>query len=418
MEKKRRDRKNIVQNLLILLLSLSGIFLFLDVSNVFTDTSSKLTSLFSGSSSVEETNVTKLTDLSAPVHIAVTGAYGRYGNMALTTNGEDFSPLGTLLREALGSAGAFTDCTKAQFRAALASTNIFYDFQAVLPLPVLSGLVGAAGKDSSRSARRVILCAEKDGVKLYLSDGTAFFCCSTQTPKTDLAKAVNHYQLGNASFAFELTSAQALAPYSLFLTGEQPSYPKLTAANPLTDTEPLLKALGFNTHTNNRYTDSDGTQVIMDGSRTLRVQTNGYVIYQDEGAEALHISASSTTPSDREAVLGCYRLLTSAGGSFGNASLFLKSCQSDESKKVLTFDYQYNGTAIRRSNSTPAAQITLQGTTVSSLRFSVRRYLPSGKDSLLLPLRQALALARAGRELQICYADSGLAEVSAAWQTN
>lgn len=419
MEKAQRDRKNVVQNTLIALLSISALLLFLDVFHVFPDSS--FSSLFSGnSSSVEESAVTKLTDLSAPVNIAVTGAYGRYGNLSLTTTDEDFSALGTLLREALGSSGKFAACTKNQFRAALSSTDVFYDFQAILPLPVLGGLVGSSVKNASISARYVALCAEEDGVKLYFSDGASYFCCSTQTPKTDLAKAVNRYQLGNASFAFELNSAQKLAPYSLFLTGEQPAYARLTAANPLTDTTALFKALGFNPHTNNRYTDSNGAQVIMDGNRTLRIQSNGLVAYQDEEGNALKLNAGGSSLTAKEAVLGCYRLLSSGGGNFGNASLFLKSYQSGEDKKVLEFDYQYRGTQIRRGNGDAAAQIVLRGTSVSSLRFYVRRYLPSGKDSLLLPLRQALALGgrHTGKELKICYADSGLAQVDAGWQTN
>lgn len=421
MEKKQRDRKNVTQNILIVLLSISSILLFLDVSNVFSDSRSKLSSLFSGSnSSSEESVAAKLSDLAAPVNVAVTGAYGRYGNLALTTTDENFSALGTLLREALGSSDKFTACTKNQFRSSLSSTSIFYDFQAILPLPVLGGLVGASVKNATISARRVILCAENNGVKLYFSDGTSHFCCSTQTPKPDLAKVVNHYQLGNAAFAFELGSARDLAPYSLFLTGEQPAYSRLTAANPLNDITELLKALEFNPHTNNRYTDSDGAQVIMDGNRTLRIQTNGLVTYQDEDGDVLHISASGSSPTAREAILGCYRLLVSSGGNSGNANLFLKSYQSDKNKKVLQFDYQYHGTQICRSNGTAAAQIVLYGTTVSSLQFYIRRYLPSGKNSLLLPLRQAIALSskRTGKELKICYADSGLAETDAGWQTD
>ena len=176
MEKKQRDRKNLIQNALIALLAISAILLFLDVFHVFSDSRGKLSALFSGSgSTAEESAVTKLTDLSAPVNIAVTGAYGRYGNLALTTTDEDFSSLGTLLREALGSSAQFAACSKNQFRASLSGTGIFYDFQSALPLSVLGGLVGANVKNTSISVRRVVLCAENGGVKLYFSDGASFF---------------------------------------------------------------------------------------------------------------------------------------------------------------------------------------------------------------------------------------------------
>lgn len=415
--KYRQNWKNIAQNALIAVLSVSSILLFLDVYNLFSGSSDKLSSPSSGGIS-SSSSISKLTDLTAPVRVAVTGAYGRYGNLGLTTTDEGFSSLGALLREALGSSDTLTSCTKSQFRSSLSHTGIFYDFQAVLPLSVLGGLVGAGVKNTSVSSRRIILCKEEGGVKLYLSDGSSYFCCSTQTPTADLTKAVNHYQLGNASFAFELNSARTLAPYSLFLTGEQPVYPRLTASSPLSDTTALLKALGFNPHTNNRYSDSDGAQVIMDGTRTLRIQNDGLVTYQDERGSALKIGRSGSALTAKEAVLGCYRLLASSGVNFGGASLFLKSYRSDTVKKILEFDYQYQGTQIRLGDGTAAVQIVLRGTTVSSLRLYVRKYLPSGKDSLLLPLRQAIALGsgHTGKELRICYADSGLAEADAGWQ--
>lgn len=420
MKKWRTGLKNAFQNLLIVLLSISAVLLFLDVSNVFSDSKSSFSSLLSGNDpTVEASTLTKLADISAPVSVAVAGAYGRYGNLALTTTDEDFSSLGTLLRETLGSSNTFVACSKSQFRTALLSSGIYYDFRTALPLSVLGGLVGASIKNTALSARRVVLCSAQNSVLLYITDDNSFYCCTTQTPKTDLSKAINCYQLGNASFAFELSSAMNLAPYSLFLTGEQSTFSTLTASNPLSDTAPLLKAMGFNPHTKNRYTDSSGTLVVVDGNRTLRIQTNGLVTYQDEDSSALQVSASAKgTLADKDAVIGCYQLLVAGNSNSGNASLFLKSIQPGKDGQTLEFDYQISGTQIRRSNGMPAVQIVLRENAVSSLRFYVRRYLPSEKDSLVLPLRQALALAEkhAGKELEICYTDNGASSVTAGWQ--
>ena len=65
----------------------------------------------------------------------------------------------------------------------------------------------------------------------------------------------------------------------------------------------------------------------------------------------------------------------------------------------------------------PAAEITLQGSSVLSFTFTMRQYRQSTSPSLILPLTQALAIARryTGKQLQICYLDSGGTELSAGW---
>ena len=63
-----------------------------------------------------------------------------------------------------------------------------------------------------------------------------------------------------------------------------------------------------------------------------------------------------------------------------------------------------------------AAEVTLSGSVVSGLTFRFRQYADTGETSLLLPLRQALAIAarQEGAELSIGYVDSGGA-ASAKW---
>lgn len=420
-EKRRRDLKNTVQNLLIIVLSCSAFFLFMKTAGVFSSKNVSLQEIFSGNADTldQNVNLTKLTDISAPVHITVTGVYGRYGNLSFTTTDENFSSLGALLREALGSAGTFASCTESQFRSALGTTGVYYDFCADLPLSILGGMVGTKTQEISRSARRVLLSSENGGVKLYLAGGNSFCCCTTRVPKADLTRIINSYQLGNASFAFELASASKLAPYSLLLTGEQPSYPKLNASNPLKDTTSgLLTAFGFNPRTKSRYPESGGTQVIVDGNRTLRIQTDGTVLYQGGDNASLKISTGKK-PSEQKIVLGCYELLSSALGIGENdAFLCLQDIQQNGKKQVLQFNYQMNGTLILRSSGAPAVKIVLSGTTVSSISLYARQYtISSNKSSLILPLKQALAIAgkHAGAELSIGYSDAGDASIPAGW---
>ena len=71
----------------------------------------------------------------------------------------------------------------------------------------------------------------------------------------------------------------------------------------------------------------------------------------------------------------------------------------------------------RFSDGGSAAEIALSGTAITRLSLRFRQYSASGEMSLLLPLRQTLAIAaeHPGTELSVGYADSGGDTVSASW---
>ena len=75
----------------------------------------------------------------------------------------------------------------------------------------------------------------------------------------------------------------------------------------------------------------------------------------------------------------------------------------------LSFGWQSGGVPISLDSGGSAAEVTLSGGVVSSLTLRFRQYAAAGETSLLLPLRQALAIAarREGAELSIGYVDSG-----------
>jgi hypothetical protein len=141
------------------------------------------------------------------------------------------------------------------------------------------------------------------------------------------------------------------------------------------------------------------------------------VIYQSSGA-SLEISAANDVPTLSEAADGCTALLWRLlGDQSGEAALYLESVTQTEENTVLRFGYHVDGVPIRFSNGSAAAEVTLVGTSVTDLSLRFRQYTDSGETSLLLPLRQALAIAaasREGAELSIGYADGG-ASVSAQW---
>ncbi len=411
--------RDFVQNLLITVLFVLAVILFVQTQlyNLGLDAAS----LAPRPAPAETAPTAPTPQLSAPVRVAITGAFGRYGSLTLSTSGETFdTPLGHSLAEALGSAQDFTPCGEAEFLAALEGPSLYYDFMETLPLSVLSGLLNSTtASPEDRSARCLAIFGQPDGsARLYLWDGAASYCyCPTALSAGSIEQVVGQYELGGAWFAQDL-GAEGVRPNSLFLE-ELPSLPVLSSADPLGDTDWLLTALGFNPRSRTRYVDASGTEIIMDGSRSLRILANKTVRYQSGGEPSMHIDAAEELPTLWEAATGTSavlsNLLNAAGG---DAAPYLQGIRQSGAVTTLHFGYQYGGMPIRIPNGS-AVEVTLTGTSITSLTLRLRTYAPTEELTVLLPLRQALAVAarQPGAELSIAYVDRG-GDCRANWITD
>lgn len=419
MNDKKRRHRDFIQNLSIALLAVTAALLFANMYHLG-GAAGGWQLLSSPGTQAPANSTGQITPLSAPVQTVVTGPYGRFGSVTLTTADEDFSPLRSLLEQALGSARTGTPCGTEEFLEALKNTSVYCDFLSPLPLTVLADLVWTSGGDETVYARRLAVAERGDRVVLYLWDGDeTCLRCDTALTSEDLSDTVSQYELGNAQLALDaaITQYPSLDPCSLFLE-EEPALPTLSAALPLSDTGRLLTVMGFNPNTQNRYPDASGTQVIMENGRTLRIYADDTVTYLSGGDDVLSVSADGELPTLLEASLGCgsllNTLLTSAGG---DTAVWLMDVRRSGTSTTLCFGYQVGGVPIRFSDGEPAAEITLSGTAVSSMTLRIRQYTALEETSLLLPLRQALAVAarHPGTELTIGYVDNGSDTVSAQW---
>ena len=424
MTEKQRKRRDFIQNITIAVLTVSAVLLFAQTQIYNLGASSTLSRIFSGPEVQSSSVITPQKDTvssGTPVRIAVAGTYGRYGDIAMTTADEDFLPLRQLLAQALGSAQSLTFSSAQAFQDALNQTSAYYDFLSPLPLSVLAELAQTSINEDSVFARRLVLAEENGVVTLHLWNGTnRYYRSSTALSPEDLSAAVSQYELGNAFFAFEGTEAhtQEIAPYSL-LSEEAPNLPQLSAVSSLSDTALLLDSLHFNPNTQNRYWESDTTEVISESNgRTLRLSSDGTVVYQSDNDPTLSIQAAGEIPSLVEAMTEVGLLLGDLfSPSMGDAELWLEEIRQDGATTTLRYGYQVGGVPIRFSDGQSAASVTLSGTTVSSMTLRIRQYTVTEANALLLPLRQALAIAaeKTGAELSIGYADTGGDTVSATW---
>lgn len=415
----KRNRRNLAQNILITLLSLSAVVLFARTQLYSLDLGGG-----QGEAAPPSQSAAPAAELTAPVRAAVTGDYGRYASVTLTTGDSGFAdPLGRRLLEALGSARDYTACGRSDFLRALEGPSLYFDFLEPLPLSVLAALLGGGEEVSPRedlSARRLLIAPQGGGTLLYLWDGgESCFRAGTAVSADSLEQVISRYELGDASFAMD-GDGDALDPCSL-LPGTPPQLPALTLGDPLAGgTDWLLTALGFNPRSGTRHTESNGTELIMDGDRSLRIRPDDSVRYQSGDDPILSIKAAGTRPTAREAALGAGALL---GGLLspvlGEARLWLQSVLRSGDVTVLRYGYQSGGVPIRFQDGGYAAEVTLTGAAVTSLTLRFRQYALSEETSLLLPLPQALAVAAAapGRELSIGYVErSGACRAS--WMTD
>lgn len=422
MNEHARKRRDFIQNITIALLCVSAVLLFAKTQmyNLGVSSGGPLSFLAGNDLPSPAPPAVTNTALTAPVRVAVTSAYGRYASVTLTTDDEAFEPLRGLLEQALRLPLDYSISSRHAFFAALDRTSVYYDFLSSLPLSVVADLVRAEGEDMV-SARRLIVAEDDDGtVSLYLWNGEdGFFHCATALTAETLEETVNRYELGNAFFAFESEdpNAQTAAPCSLFLEAP-PSLPELSIAIPLSDTDRLLLALDFNPNTQFRYVDASGAEVVREGERTLRLHPDGTLVYQGGGTPALAIAPAGEPLSLLETVGAVNDLLHSLlGPTVNDAELYLEQIQQSGGSTILHFGYQAGGIPIRFTDGESAAQVTVTDGVVSAMTFRVRQYTVSGSTSLLLPLRQTLAIAaqQEGPELSIGYADSGAGTAGAAW---
>ena len=169
-----------------------------------------------------------------------------------------------------------------------------------------------------------------------------------------------------------------------------------------------------------RYAEADGTEVIteVEADRSLHIRPSGEITYRSGTDATLEISAQEEVPTAAEAVLGASILLEQlTEDRSGEARLYLESVSQGGDTTQLLFGYQIDGVPIRFSDGGHAAEITLSGTSVTRLTLRFRQYSTAGETSLLLPLRQTLAIAaeHPGTELSVGYADGGGDSVSASW---
>lgn len=412
----RAKWRDTAQNIIITLLALSAVLLF-SQTQFFHLSSAGGRGYFDAVPSGTGSSVSAEGDdaLSMPLRLAISDEFSHSGSVALTTDDEAFLSLKSLLQEALGSSHTPVPSSRETFMTALQYPSIFCDFLHALPLSYLAEHFGTSAAFES-SVRYLLISQQQNMIFLFLWDGTnPVLRCATALQSGSLPFASEQYSFGSIFFSSELEYAQHLSPCDFF-PETLPALDALTSTTPVQNTDALLSAFQFNPHTNSRYTESGGTEVIMDGDRSLRIQPNGTVTYHGGNQSPVRIAAGSASPTIQDAATSACALLYQISP-MGDGRLYVDSAEQHGTAIQLTFGCEIQGVPICLSEFSHTAVIQLNGNTVTDLTFSPRQYMQTESAAHLLPLQQAIAVASAkgSSSLYIGYADRGNEQVSPTW---
>lgn len=430
MDKHNRAVRRI-QNLAILLLTLSALFLVgnLPLFGELSDRSLiELAYTRLNDERIPETNRSQpLQELAAPIRIVFSNSFTRYGADSLTTLSSEFEAVGFPLREAIGSANTMSRVNERILLEKLRGEGLYFDFITELPLDLLGQILGVAAPDTGLTAvRRMFLCpAEGDEAILYMQDRQLGWCRFLTAVHSSALKDYLASLSGNgAALACVLDSEYAsLSPYT-FVPGETVSYPVAECSETVSESvlTSFLRRAEFNAHTDNRFVESSGTVIVREASNTIHLYPDGTITYQGEraGEGSLFFvpSASPDKPTMPEAVsAACHLASALLQEPAGDAVLYLSGVSRGAGTYTATFDYMLNGTPICFSDGTHAAVVTVAGDSITSFTMKLRQYTLTDTPALLLPVRQAAGIVRQQREadLTVVYYDNGGATVAPAW---
>lgn len=291
----------------------------------------------------------------------------------------------TALGESLASAPERSAITRAAWEAALAGDCVYFEFLNGVPVWALAeGLKFTASPAVDGLTLKSVILSSGG---LFVYGGGQYYRCGTV-------------------FDFSIPEQMESALYrAQFVNGavvmdREYSYPTAVLTSRFTD-EPyqsdLLTAMGFNPNTNFRYSSADGEMVFVDDQRTLHVGQDGRITYHD-GTER-----SGEQFDVREAVRLCLNALPSGAAFWGDGRPTLTGIKEWDGGASIEFGYALNGAVFLDSRSV----FVVEGTHITEAVVQLCPASLAGENVELMPQRQAAVLLSDGRELNLCYRESG-----------
>lgn len=411
---------NFLQNLALLTLTVTAMLLLMRFPMLEGVVSGRMRAILSAPESAVQHSV-DLTGAVAAVHLVVTDetGFGRYAKINAPTAGMEFQKLEPLLRGAIGSATDSREATHAEFRTAMETPGIYVDLTTALPVSAVAAWLGEqfVGDDSVRAL--ALTTARETAMLFFLREDGSLLRCECALTSSAVREVAAEFQPNGGQFAYE-SEYGTLAPYTVFVQTVD-SVAKVDASIPGGySAYNLLTALNFNAHTNSRYFESSGTEVVMQAPHFLWIGTDGSVHYSSDGevTDPLYrLNCAEEAPNAVEVLRGTYLLATALSSGTAAATLSLEQIERTETGWTVSFGYRYDGVSVRLGNERAALRVVVTGDTITEFDYFCRAYTPTQEETVLLPPSMAVAIASVynGGELTLAYVDDGGSVHGAHW---
>jgi len=369
-----------------------------------------------------EPGAAPIKEAARPLSIVITDeGGGRFGARFDTAErNAAYERTSSILGEALGSAAEPFQISEDEWRGALNGVGLFYEYATPVRLSMLDAWLGARKPDTEHDAvlRRIFVAFGEERSRLYYQEqGSGSFFCAYTASAAGKAQELEMFSANGAAFAFETgVSGAERAPYMLILPGRV--FPEVRAAS-VGNAEELLElalsALGLSDEANTSYYYGAESVLVCVGAQfNVRVYGDGRVLYR---------RTDRTAPEGAPPGLGEVELIEAAraiaadsvGAACGSAEVAFESIDAGEAEGSFSvaFGFYIAGGRVYLPEDRPAALVTFESWEVSGVEMNFREFAFTGGSARLLDGR--LALAAAGGEFMLCYADTGAEALNPFW---
>lgn len=356
-----------------------------------------------------------------PLFVSVTSAEGAHWatKYSADTLKEVYEKTGNTISEAIGSASGETEVNERQWRNALSSQGLFYDYLNPMSLSVISSWLGVDVSEEvgARVVRRLCVSSQNEGVYLYYKDedNGKFFRCNTAVRVENLLLYAEEYLPNGSRFVFEMDEKYAgCDPYSIVVI-EQAKPTVLKSENPIGSSvavEDIVSIFGINPYS--KYEEADGTQVFIENDFSMRIGGDGVVRFKNSGET---VGISDLEYDDMSEAISAVRnlILETMEKASGEAAVMLVSAESNNETFVIRFGYFVDSIPVYLYNDGWAAEFVLENGRLREAVLNFRKYSSIEETSAVLTCRYAAAAAQDGEEPLLCYVDEGSHNTSASW---
>lgn len=409
-----------LQNLILLALTASAFYLLTCFPMLDGVVSGKMQAFLTRPDNAVQKDV-EISEMVAAVHFVVTdqNEYGRYALLNADTDAPEFQKIAPLFREAIGSASDLVETTEDELRSALQSPGVYVDLTASLPLSAVAAWLGEEYSVIDRVKALALVTTEETVMIYFCGADDRVVRCSSALTSAAVRELTAGFAPNGGQFAFE-SEHDGLAPYTV-LVQEIADAVDISAEIPAGYTAyNLLTALDFNAHTNSRYFESSGVEVVVQSPFTLRIGSDGTVKFSTDGevtSDLYRVSDTEGIPAAEDALRSAWGIAKALTEATSASELTLDSMEQTEHGWVLSFRYHFNGVPVWLVNDRTALRIVISGGAVTEFEYCCRKYAALEQQAELLPPTMAVAIAamHTDAELTLAYIDNGSETLSARW---